>query len=156
MAAPATLARPAAPATRVNPAAPAPRLGDADQQRLDALADAHRRAKAQLTQENVSDLDFIVERARRALGPSSAGNLMATVTRSVNATVPGLTEAETQAIASYVIAEIASTKDTPAGFNSQYLQLQPQARTASRTYSTLSNIMKSKHDTVKNSISNIR
>jgi len=41
-------------------------------------------------------------------------------------------------------------------FNLQYLQLQSQMQNESRQYSTVSNIMKTKHDTMKNSISNIR
>jgi hypothetical protein len=41
-------------------------------------------------------------------------------------------------------------------FNLQYLQLQQQMQNENRSYTAVSNIMKTKHDTVKNSISNIR
>lgn len=41
-------------------------------------------------------------------------------------------------------------------FNLQYLQLQSQMQNDNRQYTAVSNIMKTKHDTVKNSISNIR
>jgi hypothetical protein len=41
-------------------------------------------------------------------------------------------------------------------FNLQYLQLQSQMQHENRSYTAISNIMKTKHDTVKNSISNIR
>ena len=41
-------------------------------------------------------------------------------------------------------------------FNLQYLQLQSQMQQDSRSYTAVSNIMKTKHDTVKNSISNVR
>lgn len=41
-------------------------------------------------------------------------------------------------------------------FNLQYLQLQNQMQNENRSYTAVSNIMKTKHDTVKNSISNIR
>lgn len=41
-------------------------------------------------------------------------------------------------------------------FNLQYLQLQSQMQHENRSYTTISNIMKTKHDTVKNSISNVR
>ena len=41
-------------------------------------------------------------------------------------------------------------------FNLQYLQLQSQMQNENRQYSMVSNIMKTKHDTVKNSISNVR
>jgi hypothetical protein len=41
-------------------------------------------------------------------------------------------------------------------FNQQYLQLQSQMQNENRSYTAVSNIMKTKHDTVKNSISNVR
>jgi len=41
-------------------------------------------------------------------------------------------------------------------FNLQYLGLQQQMQDESRRFSLLSNIMKTKHDTAKNSISNLR
>jgi cell division protein FtsB len=41
-------------------------------------------------------------------------------------------------------------------FNMQYLQLQSQMQNENRQYTTVSNVMKTKHDTAKNSISNIR
>lgn len=47
-------------------------------------------------------------------------------------------------------------QETQMAFNLQYLQLQSQMQHESRSYTAISNIMKTKHDTVKNSISNIR
>jgi len=41
-------------------------------------------------------------------------------------------------------------------FNLQYLALQQKMQDESRRFTLLSNIMKTKHDTAKNSISNIR
>jgi hypothetical protein len=41
-------------------------------------------------------------------------------------------------------------------FNLQYLQLQQQMQHENRTYTAISNVLKTKHDTVKNSISNVR
>lgn len=41
-------------------------------------------------------------------------------------------------------------------FNLQYLQLQQQMQNENRQFTMVSNIMKTKHDTVKNSIGNIR
>lgn len=37
-----------------------------------------------------------------------------------------------------------------------YLQLQQQIQEENRTYSTLSNVLKARHETVKNAIGNIR
>jgi chromosome segregation ATPase len=47
-------------------------------------------------------------------------------------------------------------QQTSMSFNLQYLQLQSQMQNENRSYTAVSNIMKTKHDTVKNSISNIR
>jgi hypothetical protein len=56
-------------------------------------------------------------------------------------------------------ALLAATKEmeqAQMSFNLQYLQLQSQMQNESRAYTALSNLMKTKHDTVKNSISNVR
>lgn len=47
-------------------------------------------------------------------------------------------------------------QETQMAFNLQYLQLQSQMQHENRSYTAISNIMKTKHDTVKNSISNVR
>jgi hypothetical protein len=47
-------------------------------------------------------------------------------------------------------------QETQMSFNLQYLQLQSQMQAENRSYTAVSNIMKTKHDTVKNSISNVR
>jgi hypothetical protein len=46
--------------------------------------------------------------------------------------------------------------DLQMSFNMQYLALQSKVQQESRRYTTLSNVMKTKHDTAKNSISNMR
>lgn len=50
----------------------------------------------------------------------------------------------------------AFLQELAMSFNLQYLQLQSQMQHENRSYTAVSNIMKTKHDTVKNSISNIR
>ena len=47
-------------------------------------------------------------------------------------------------------------QETQMSFNLQYLQLQSQMQHENRQFTMVSNILKTKHDTVKNSISNIR
>jgi uncharacterized glyoxalase superfamily metalloenzyme YdcJ len=47
-------------------------------------------------------------------------------------------------------------QETQMSFNLQYLQLQINMQNENRSYTAISNIMKTKHDTVKNSISNVR
>ena len=46
-------------------------------------------------------------------------------------------------------------QETQLSFNLQYLELQAQMQNENRSYTAVSNIMKTKHDTVKNTISNI-
>jgi hypothetical protein len=47
-------------------------------------------------------------------------------------------------------------QETQMSFNLQYLQLQNSMQNENRQFTMVSNIMKTKHDTVKNAISNIR
>jgi hypothetical protein len=51
---------------------------------------------------------------------------------------------------------VAAMIQTLQSFDLQYLQLQSQMQNENRSYTAVSNIMKTKHDTVKNSISNVR
>jgi hypothetical protein len=54
---------------------------------------------------------------------------------------------------------INQTKDMQemmASFNLQYLQLQEKMQAENRSFTTVSNVMKTKHDTAKSSISNVR
>jgi len=55
-----------------------------------------------------------------------------------------------------LLAATQQMQETQTSFNLQYLQLQSQMQNENRSYTAVSNIMKTKHDTVKNSISNIR
>ena len=57
---------------------------------------------------------------------------------------------------SQLMAATQQMQETQMSFNLQYLQLQSQMQNENRSYTAVSNIMKTKHDTVKNSISNIR
>lgn len=47
-------------------------------------------------------------------------------------------------------------KEMQMSFNMQYLQLQQQMQNENRSYTAISEIMKAKHDTAKNSVGNIR
>jgi hypothetical protein len=51
---------------------------------------------------------------------------------------------------------IKEMEETQMSFNLQYLQLQSQMQKENRAYTAVSNIMKTKHDTVKNSINNVK
>ena len=49
-----------------------------------------------------------------------------------------------------------SMQEAQMAFNQQYLQLRSQIESENRSFTLVSSIMKTKHDTVKNSIGNIR
>ena len=49
-----------------------------------------------------------------------------------------------------------SMQEMMASFNLQYLQLQEKMQQENRSFSTISNVMKTKHDTAKASINNVR
>ena len=55
-----------------------------------------------------------------------------------------------------LLAATKQMQETQMSFNLQYLQLQSQMQHENRSYTAISNLMKTKHDTVKNSIGNIR
>jgi DNA repair exonuclease SbcCD ATPase subunit len=55
-----------------------------------------------------------------------------------------------------LMAATQQMQEMQMSFNLQYLQLQEQMQNENRQYTMVSNIMKTKHDTVKNSIANIR
>ncbi len=55
-----------------------------------------------------------------------------------------------------LLAATKQMQETQMSFNLQYLQLQSAMQHENRSYTAISNIMKTKHDTVKHSISNIR
>lgn len=77
-------------------------------------------------------------------------NFTATIQRAIH----GLTDEESQALAFYVLCDIAS-KGSQTDSNLQFLKLQNSMQNENRQFTIVSNIMKTKHDTVKNTISNI-
>lgn len=80
------------------------------------------------------------------------------LTRAVEA-VARLGERDTSAAhpgAAQLLDAVRAMQETQMSFNLQYLQLQSQMQHENRSFTAISNIMKTKHDTVKNSIANIR
>ena len=55
-----------------------------------------------------------------------------------------------------LLAATKQMQETQMSFNLQCLQLQSQMQHENRSYTAVLNVLKTKHDTVKNSISNIR
>jgi hypothetical protein len=95
----------------------------------------------------------------------------------IRAAGPGLSDAESQALADHSILVIGNSisnsgstssscqqlmsatqamQEMQMSFNMQYLQLQNSLQNDNRQFSMVSNIMKTRHGTVKNMIGNIR
>jgi len=53
-------------------------------------------------------------------------------------------------------AELARMQATNMSFSMQYLMLQEKMQNESRQYATLANVMRTRHETARNSISNVR
>jgi hypothetical protein len=131
------------------------------------FAASHQRMTARFGAEDREILDQLSAKVRRAL-PRNA-QIPGDVLRILSSSMHGLTHDEIDALGTYVIGSISSgdgdssllqatrqMQETQMSFNLQYLQLQSQMQNENRSYTAVSNIMKTKHDTVKNSISNIR
>ena len=75
-----------------------------------------------------------------------------------NAATNGLTHAASAYAdaADQLVAAAQRVEETQMSFNLQYLQLQHQMQNENRQFTAVSNILKTKHDTVKNSIQNVR
>ena len=96
--------------------------------------------------------------ARMAGGPFSAGHKGAfgnpragRPSGSVASNSTGNSDSESD-----LMSATQQMQETQMSFNLQYLQLQEQMQNNNRSDTVVSNIMKTKHDTVKNSLSNIR
>jgi septal ring factor EnvC (AmiA/AmiB activator) len=74
------------------------------------------------------------------------------LTRMTKAT----TSLETAISQSQLMNATKQMQEMQMSFNLQYLQLQNSMQNENRQFTMVSNIMKTKHETVKNSISNIR
>jgi hypothetical protein len=151
------------------PAFVAPRVVEA--QGLNAAIARHRMAKSAL-------LPVERGRARRvcaeAQGAAICGSLPGDLLRATAAIVmrngPGLTRPEAEAIATYVLGEIAAggyahsqllnatkqMQETQMQFNLHYLGLQDKMADLTELFNRVSRIMKEKHGTAMNAIRNIR
>jgi len=70
--------------------------------------------------------------------------------------VPGAGGAPLSNDPASLMAATRQMQEMQQSFNMQYLMLQQQMQQEQRQWTVMSNIMKTKHDTVKNTISNIR
>lgn len=97
----------------------------------------------------------IVTAALRSDGAATPGN----VAGNVGTATQGLTSSGQAAEAPTVTggdAGLASLGSSTADQNMQFLRMQEQLQAENRRYSALSNALKARHETAKNSINNIR
>lgn len=106
----------------------------------------------QWLQECVGKLDDLANRWQTALVRTSAGTGTAGGTRKGRRTDRGSQDQSQQD----TMAQMEKMQEMNQSFNLQYLMLQQHMQDESRRFSLLSNIMKEKHDTAKNSIGNLR
>jgi hypothetical protein len=138
---------------------------------LKAMIAQHQRVRSQLPAEYQQDLDRLTVQVKRQLFAAlPTTNLLTSTAQIVNEFIPALTPSEAASLAEYILGGIASgdisdaalmeanksMQEMQQSFNLQYLQLQNQMQDENRQFTMVSNIMKTKHDTVKNSINNIR
>ena len=145
----------------------------AAQPELDALIAEHRAIRAQLDPAERATLDRLTARLRAVLvGRPLRSGMWTAALAALKASGMQLTDQERAVLATYGLDGIAAMDDLPApsgvaqasrqmqelqmSFNLQYLQLQSKMQNENRRFTLLSNVMKTKHDTVKNSISNVR
>jgi hypothetical protein len=148
-----------------------------------ALKSRFEECRRELSPWARSDLDRLAVKLNMLKGPNfSSGDYLTSFTRVLVLTTPALSSEECKALAFYALCALcaASTgtgplvssagsdtsgqlmqatqnmQETQMSFNLQYLQLQDSMQNENRQFTMVSNIMKTKHDTVKNSISNIR
>jgi len=110
------------------------------------------------TLDTLRDLDTdLTSLTKSHLAYEAKAKELAEAARKLNAAVEqSLKIAGGKKLDAEMAQSLRSLQDTSMSFNLQYLQLQSQMQNENWSYTAISNIMKTKHDTVKNSISNIR
>ena len=151
------------------PLVPAP-IGSAERLRLNALVAQHQKIRLQFPADQRAILDRLTDRIRASiLSGTPRGSLFDATKALIRGAAPSLSDSESRILTVYALDGIAAgdppgqllnatkqMQETQMSFNLQYLQLQSQMQSENRSYTAVSNIMKTKHDTVKNSINNIR
>jgi hypothetical protein len=143
----------------------------ADEAKLEAMIAQHQRVRSQLPAEYRQELDRLMVQVRRQLFTElPQDNLLESAAKIIKELIPGLTVPEASDLAEYVLGGIASNdaadealmnatklmQEMSQSFNIQYLQLQQNMQQENRQFTMISNIMKNKHDTIENSLNNIR
>jgi hypothetical protein len=143
-----------------------------------ALKSRFEQCRRELSPGARSDLQRLAERLNMVNGKSvGGGDYLASFTRALVLTTP-LSLEECKALAFYALCALcavptgtdpvlsgtgadslmrtsANMQETQMSFNLQYLQIQKNMQNVDRQFAMVKNIMKTKHDTAKNTISNV-
>ena len=143
-----------------------PTLTSAMTTQLALLRAGYERLRARLSVRDAGLLRRLVVRVRGELFREAGfSRLRLSAGAIIGRVVPNLDAVEAVALTDYVLAAIAAGEagpppgeppDRQVNYNFQYAQLQPQMQHENRSYTAISNIMKTKYDTLKNSITNVR
>jgi hypothetical protein len=144
-------------------------LSPADRERLARLVEQHRATRDRLSAEDRKLLDRLTALVHGVVAATKPPKDLWVEARAyVHRLIPTLADAEVGSLTAYsmdgiaagddaaVASEGAVLRETQMSFNLQYLALQTKMQNENRTYTAISNILKTKHDTVKNSINNVR
>lgn len=141
-----------------------PRLSLAEESVLAELIEQHRRVRARFSAEDRALLDRLTALVKeRLFAAPLRDDLLGAAARSVSQIIPELAAVEAGSLAEYALLGIASdTSLSPTvaelqmGFNEKLIQVQMAMQRENTMFSSVSNVLKTRHDTVKNSIGNIR
>ena len=128
--------------------------------------------RADLSADVRKDLERLALHAGAALTRSKTPIDLGSLSKTIAGGMPSLTAAETDALALYAAFVLMSIADSdarkPAGAstreggemtasaNTKLLQVQMSMQRENEIFTSVSNVLKTRHDTVKNSIANIR
>ncbi|HKM46584.1 MAG TPA: hypothetical protein VJX69_03305 [Terriglobales bacterium] len=120
--------------------------------RADAVQ-AMDQIQSDLAQLNASHQNYREAAEKLATLSAELSKKAEAVAVAARAVKPGQSDPSTL---NQLLSATTQMQETQMSFNLQYLQFQNTMQNENRQYTMVSNIMKTKHDTVKNSISNIR
>jgi hypothetical protein len=83
-------------------------------------------------------------------------NSLASLALNLGTVAARLEQAASGGSQSQLLQATKQMQETQMSFNLQYLQLQNKMQNENRQYTAVSNIMKTRHDTARNSIANVR
>jgi len=118
------------------------------------------RAAINTSHSNIKNLLAAIDELEQALKNDNTGNAAINTShnniKSLRIAAGSLTQALDNLATMDKAEALALLQTRMAAMNMQFLALQQSLQQAGRQYSSISNVLKTKHDTVKNSINNVR